>query len=140
MEMPFNRSILAKLGPLFALLLFAGALIFVRHELRGIQYHHLSVVVRAYPWSILLLSMLSVLVSYAALTGYDTLGLRYAGCKLSFAKTALTSFLSFVFSNNFGFSALTGSLVRLRFYSIFGIGIMDQNSSAFRTPGCWQKR
>jgi len=123
--MALNRSLLTKLGPILVVLLFVGALIFVHHELHGIHYHDLSLVIRAYPFSILLLSLLSVFASYAALMGYDALGLKYAGCKLAFPKIALTSFLSFVFSNNFGFSALTGSLMRLRFYSIFGIGAMD---------------
>jgi phosphatidylglycerol lysyltransferase len=119
------RSSFAKFAPLAALCLFGAAIWFVHRELRDVHYHELAASLKAIPFRNILLSAFCALVSYVALTGYDALGLKYAGCKLEYSKTALTSFISFVISNNFGFSAFTGGLVRFRLYSIFGIGASD---------------
>ncbi len=59
------------------------------------------------------------------LTGYDALALRYARKALPFRITVFASFISYVFSNNMGFSAVTGGLVRYRIYSSFGVSAFD---------------
>jgi uncharacterized membrane protein YbhN (UPF0104 family) len=61
-------------------------------------------------------------LSYIALTGYDTLGLKYTGCKLEYSKTALTSFISFVISNNFGFLKVAGFCLVTFWQGVFFLG------------------
>ncbi|MEO7426564.1 MAG: lysylphosphatidylglycerol synthase domain-containing protein, partial [Fibrobacteria bacterium] len=123
--MTLRKAALAKFAPVLALLLFAVALVFVHKELKDVHYHELAAALKDLPMRGLLASGLSVAISYLALTGVDALGLRYAGRTLPYAKTALTSFISFVISNNFGFSAFTGGLVRFRLYSLFGISAAE---------------
>ncbi len=119
------KKILATAGPTIASVFFSAALYFLFRELREIHYHELAAVVRSIPARTLLSSMAFTLLSYLALGGYDALGVRYAGLRLGYPVTALISFVSYVFSNNFGFGALTGGLVRYRLYSAFGIGAAD---------------
>lgn len=58
--------------------------------------------------------------SYLSLTFFDYLGLRYAGCSLSWRRAALASFTSLSLGHNIGFSALSAGVLRYRFYSRWG--------------------
>lgn len=62
-------------------------------------------------------------VSYGVLTGYDVVALRILRKRVSYARTALASFASYVFSHNFGFALLTGGTARLRIYQPAGLSI-----------------
>jgi uncharacterized membrane protein YbhN (UPF0104 family) len=59
--------------------------------------------------------------SYLLLTGYDFLALRYVGHQLRFRDVVFASFISFAFSNSVGLQFLSGSSVRYRIYSGFGL-------------------
>ncbi len=62
-------------------------------------------------------------ISYAVLTGYDVVALRIVGKRVRYARAALASFTSYVFSHNFGFALLTGGTARLRIYQPAGLTI-----------------
>ena len=53
--------------------------------------------------------------------GYDILGFNYINRSLSWNKIAFTNFISSAFSNTIGFALLTGSAIRYRFYSSWGV-------------------
>lgn len=59
--------------------------------------------------------------SYACLTGFDYLGLRYAGRPLAYPKAALASFTSLSLGHTIGFSALSSGAIRYRFYARWGL-------------------
>lgn len=61
------------------------------------------------------------LLNYLVLTFYDTLGFQFIGAQLEYWRIALASFISYTFSHNIGFAALSGGAVRLRFYTSWGI-------------------
>lgn len=63
--------------------------------------------------------------SYLCLTGFDYLGLRYAGRPLSYPRAALASFTSLSLGHNIGFAALSSGAVRYRFYSRWGLDAGD---------------
>jgi uncharacterized membrane protein YbhN (UPF0104 family) len=73
----------------------------------------------------LLLSVVFTIASYIALTGFDVLGLLYAGKPLPYGKTALTSFVSLSIGHNVGLAALSSGAIRYRFYSRWGLGVED---------------
>jgi uncharacterized membrane protein YbhN (UPF0104 family) len=50
--------------------------------------------------------------SYLCLTGFDWLGLRYAGHPLAYRKVALASFTSLSLGHNIGFAALSSGAIR----------------------------
>lgn len=60
--------------------------------------------------------------SYLCLTGFDALGLRYAGASLPYRRIAVTSMTSLSIGHNIGFAALSSGAIRYRFYSRFGLG------------------
>lgn len=60
--------------------------------------------------------------SYLTLTGFDWLGLRYAGHPLPWRWAALASFTSLSLGHNIGFAALSSGTIRYRFYSRWGLG------------------
>ena len=59
--------------------------------------------------------------SYFCMTLFDALGLRYAGRRLPYWHTALTSFTALSLGHNVGFGALSSGPIRYRFYARFGL-------------------
>lgn len=63
--------------------------------------------------------------SYACLTGFDALGLLYAGKPQPYWRAALTSFVSLSMGHNIGLAALSSGAIRYRFYSRWGLYAED---------------
>lgn len=63
--------------------------------------------------------------SYLCLTGFDYLGIRYAGKRLAYRRAALASFTSLSIGHNIGVAALSSGAVRYRFYSRWGLSGED---------------
>ncbi|WP_246727837.1 lysylphosphatidylglycerol synthase domain-containing protein [Chelativorans sp. Marseille-P2723] len=78
--------------------------------------------VTAVPFYRLLLAMGFSAASYLCLTGFDWLGLIYAGHPLAYRRAALASFTSLSLGHNIGFAALSSGTIRYRFYSRWGLG------------------
>jgi len=106
---------------LFGLLLLVLSLWAIAHELREYSYRDVLNSLAAIPKSRLSWSIWLTALGYFVMIGYDSLGLSYIGCSLAFNKVAFTSFISSVFSNTIGFALLTGSAIRYRFYSSWGV-------------------
>ena len=87
--------------------------------------HKIYAELRALSLEQILLALAGVVLSYLAVTGYDTLALRYAGKPLAYARTAFASFTSYALSNTLGLPLLTGSAVRYRLYSSWGLGAKE---------------
>jgi phosphatidylglycerol lysyltransferase len=112
-------------GPLFALLMFSLALTALHHLLREHHLHDILASARAIPGRRLGWAALLTVLGYVALTGYDALAFLYIRRPLAYPKIALTSFVSYAFSMNLGFGPITGSAVRYRLYSGWGLGAVD---------------
>ncbi len=109
------------LAQLVGVALFALALWGIHHALAGVGYWTLwRAIVSVTPGQIVL-AMGCTVLGYIALTGYDTLALRYVGHRLSYSRTGLASFISFALSNSIGLAFLTGASVRARLYSSWGV-------------------
>lgn len=66
--------------------------------------------------------------SYVMLMGYDLLALRYVGKSVPLRNIALTSFISYAFTNTLGaggFGTLTGGSVRYRLYATAGLSGLE---------------
>src|SRR5436309_16027498 len=85
------------------------------HDLRDILRQ-----TEALPWPRLVLALVLVVLAYAVMPGYDLLGMGYINRRLPARRLLPVSLLSYVFSNNVGFFALSGGAVRLRFYLRWG--------------------
>ncbi len=109
------------LAPLVGLLFFAAALFVIQRILRPYRLLDIKKAFHAIPSWRLALSLFFSGCSYATLSGYDALALRYLDKPLSYKKIALTSFLSYTFANNTGsLSIITSGSVRYRLYGGWG--------------------
>lgn len=61
--------------------------------------------------------------SYATLTLFDTLALRYVGARVPYRRIAWASFSSLALGHNIGFAALSSGAIRYRFYSREGLSV-----------------
>jgi phosphatidylglycerol lysyltransferase len=112
-------------APLLGLILFAAALFALHHALAGHRYLDVVAEIESISAPALLVAALCTVGSYAVLTGYDFLSLRYLGRSLPPLRVALASFTSYALSNNIGFAALAGGSVRLRLYSAWGLSTIE---------------
>ena len=116
-----DHSLRETLAPLVGLLFFAAALFIIQRILKPYRLQDIQKAFHAIPSWRLAVSLLLSCCSYAALSGYDTLALRYLDKPLAFKKIALTSFLSYTFANNTGsLSIITSGSVRYRLYGGWG--------------------
>ncbi|WP_342642159.1 lysylphosphatidylglycerol synthase domain-containing protein [Rhodoligotrophos ferricapiens] len=81
--------------------------------------------VRLVPRERLLLAAGFAAASYACLTGFDYLALRYVGRPLPYWQAALSSFTSLSLGHSIGFAGLSSGAIRYRFYSRWGLGAGD---------------
>ncbi|KCZ93279.1 bifunctional lysylphosphatidylglycerol flippase/synthetase MprF [Hyphomonas johnsonii] len=109
------------LGLAVVALVFILAIAAIHAEIRHLSVHKIYAELRALSASQILLALAGVLVSYVAITGYDTLALRYARKRLAYGMTAFASFTSYALSNTLGLPLLTGGAVRYRLYSVWGL-------------------
>ncbi|MEG3168722.1 bifunctional lysylphosphatidylglycerol flippase/synthetase MprF [Sphingomonas sp. LB3N6] len=72
-------------------------------------------------WPELSASIALTVVSYIALTFYDTIALRVIGHPLPWRTAAVASFTSYTISHNLGLAMLTGGSARYRVYSRAGL-------------------
>src|SRR6476660_3888041 len=123
--MALSRPSLRKLTPLLSVLFFGVALWLMRGELQDFRYrdvvHFLDLLPRARFFEALALTALG----YLALTCYDALALRYSGIKLPYPKVAFASFTASSFSNTLGYPLFTGTPLRVRLYSGWGLSALD---------------
>lgn len=113
------------LQALLALTLFAVALLVLHRELREVHYADVVRAIEALPGRHLLVAALITAVNYLVLTGYDQLAIRHVGKQIGAVRVAVASFVSYAIANNLGFQLLSGTAVRYRFYSRWGIEAGD---------------
>lgn len=106
---------------LFALVVFGGALWLLHQTLQDFHYHGIFHHLHSLTTSQLTSALLLTALSYLVMTGYDRLAILYIEHPLEGSKVSLTSFISYAFSNNIGFSLLTGGSIRYRLYSTWGL-------------------
>ena len=67
------------------------------------------------------LAFMLMMLSYTVFTCYDLLAIAYLGYSVKFRKIFMGSFISYVLSENLGFALLSGSTIRFKYYSDWGI-------------------
>ena len=110
-----RKSLLHSAGYLISLVLFVVAILVLHHELRRYHLRDIIAELKAVRLAFLGLAVLLTFLDYWVLTAYDTLALRYIRHRLGYPKTALASFIGYVFSHNM--TIIGGSTARYRIYS-----------------------
>ncbi len=113
------------------LVLFLAALDVLRTELRDVTWRALTADLAAMPASRLAAAVLLAALNYLVLTAYDVLAFRYIGKRLPWRRIAVASFLAYAVSNSVGFAMLSGTSVRYRFYSRWGVSADELSKIVF---------
>jgi phosphatidylglycerol lysyltransferase len=116
---------LSKLTSLLSLLFFGLALWLLRRELHDFRYRDIINFFHDLPADRVIMALAFTSLSYLALTGYDALALRYIGKRIAYWKVALASFAGYAFSNTLGMPLFTGTPLRARLYSGWGMTAID---------------
>lgn len=94
-------------------------------EVRDLSLEELGDSLAAIPPTGWVLSLLSALVAYAALAGYDALALKHLKRRINWLFITVTSFTTYALSHNIGASVLSGSVIRYRAYSLKGLAPLE---------------
>ncbi len=116
---------LSKLTSLLSLLFFALSLWLLRRELADFRYRDIILFFHNLPAHRVIMALAFTALSYLALTCYDALALRYIGKRIAYWKVALASFTGYAFSNTLGLPLFTGTPMRARLYSGWGMTAID---------------
>ena len=106
---------------LIGLALFAAALDVLRLELSAVTWPELSADLLNTPLPTLALAAGLTVVNYAALAGYDLLAFASIGKTLPRMRIMWAAFLAYAISHNVGFALLSGTSIRYRFYTRWGV-------------------
>ncbi|HEX2187574.1 MAG TPA: bifunctional lysylphosphatidylglycerol flippase/synthetase MprF [Longimicrobiaceae bacterium] len=109
------------LSPAVGAALLLAAVWVLHRELREVRYREVTAALRALPPLRVFLAFLVTAVNYAILTGFDLLGFVYIGRRVNAWKVAVASFTGYAVSNSVGFALISGTSVRYRFYSRWGL-------------------
>lgn len=118
-----RATIIRTLTPLLSIGLLAATAWVLHHELKAYHYSDVINHLKSLPGRQVAWAVFFTVASYLLLTGYDVLGLRYIRRKLDYGRTAITSFVGYVFSHNL--TLLGGSAARYRIYSAWGISAWE---------------
>jgi phosphatidylglycerol lysyltransferase len=113
------------LGPGVSVLAFGLVVAVLHHALAEHRLHDVLTGLARVPAGALAVAAALTVVSYTLLTFYDALAVRYVGKPISYARTALTSFVAYAFGHNLSLASFTGAAVRYRIYSTEGYGALD---------------
>jgi phosphatidylglycerol lysyltransferase len=112
-------------GPLAILVLLGLALYLLHGELRQYHYRDITRAIFGLPRENVLLAFLFTAIAYGLLPAYDAIALSYVGRPLPLHRVAFSSFISYGISQTLGFPLVTGSSVRYRFWSSWGLSTSE---------------
>jgi len=116
-----NERLLAAIGSIVGVALFALAIGILHHELAEFHYRDVIAHLHAIPVEGLTLALALTGLGYLSLTGYDALALRWIRSPIRYGRIAFASFIAYVFSHNVGLSFFGGSAVRYRMFTSWGL-------------------
>lgn len=116
---------LHRMTPYIGVVLFLAAIPIVHQELHVHSIAEITADLELVPMSIIVLGVLLTGINYLCLTGYDFMALRYLGRRVRPRNVILASLISFSISNSTGQALISGSSMRYRFYSLWGLSGME---------------
>src|SRR4051794_132525 len=115
-----NRKGLRKWGPLLTLSLILVAVYLASRVLRQFSIDDvIASVSRLHPENLGWAALFSA-GSYLSLSGFDYLGIRYAGRSLPYPRVLLASFVSLAIGHTVGLAPLSSGAIRYRYYTRWG--------------------
>lgn len=115
------KRYLTVLQAIVPLALLVVALWVLQKNLQTVSWREILSYFRTLTVGAVGLAIAMTAAAYLVLTLYDLSGTRYAGSKIPWRKVAPASFIAYAFSNSIGHPLVTGTPIRVRFYSAEGI-------------------
>ncbi|MGK2857164.1 MAG: bifunctional lysylphosphatidylglycerol flippase/synthetase MprF [Thermoanaerobaculia bacterium] len=132
------KRYLTVLQAIVPLGLLVVALWVLQKNLKTVSWRDVVTYFRTLPLSAVGLAILITITAYLVLTLYDFAGTRYAGSSIAWRKVAPASYIAYAFSNSIGHPLVTGTPIRVRFYSAEGIdGIGIAKIVSYCLGGFW---
>ena len=116
---------LHKITPLISVCLLIAAGWFLYKETQKTTLEAVIEQIRAIPARSVVMALILVIVNYAVLSMFDTLAFFYIGHPMPFRRTLLMGFICHAFGNSIGSTLVTGGSMRLRFYTTWGLSVID---------------
>ncbi|GFE69870.1 lysylphosphatidylglycerol synthase domain-containing protein [Chroococcus sp. FPU101] len=110
---------------LFSLFILGLAIWAVAHEFRNYSIQDLLNSFAQIPKERKLGAIAFTFLGYLSMTAYDWLGFLYVGRMIKLRHIVETSFISYAVGNTVGFTLLSGTAIRYRFYSALGVSAFD---------------
>jgi glycosyltransferase 2 family protein len=122
----FPRLSRSKISIAVSLAILAVAGITFYQLVRDVDFGKVKAAIEAQSMHQLAVAGALVVAGYVTLTFYDLFALRLIGRRgVPYSVAALASFASSTIGHNLGAAVLTGGLIRLRIYSVWGLTVAD---------------
>jgi phosphatidylglycerol lysyltransferase len=112
-------------GPLAALIVFAGVVLILHHQLAQLHVHKVLAHMHDIPRRQVLAALGFTALSYWLLSTYEVLAFAYLRRVLPYTRIVFTSFIAYSFGHTLGFSAFTGAAIRFRLYATAGVSAVE---------------
>jgi len=122
---PEDRSGFRWVGPLAALLIFAGVAWVLRKEMAHLHIRSVWAHLHEIPRQHIIAALCFTALSYWLLSTYEVLALRYLARKIAYGRVVFTSFIAYSFGHTLGFAAFTGAAIRFRLYATAGVTAIE---------------
>jgi phosphatidylglycerol lysyltransferase len=113
------------LGPVAALLVFAGVALVLHHQMAHLHVKNVLAQLHAIPRRQVVEALGFTALSYWLLTTYEVLALAYLRRTIPYTRILFTSFIAYSFGHTLGFAAFTGAAIRFRLYASAGVSAID---------------
>ncbi|WP_185958552.1 bifunctional lysylphosphatidylglycerol flippase/synthetase MprF [Paracoccus laeviglucosivorans] len=114
-----------------AFALFGAGLYALNKLLAPVDIREVANHIRATPWHVTGMALLTTIAGYLFLAGYDWSALRHIGKPLPLPVAMTGGLMAYAFGNTIGLSAISGAAVRWRVYS--GLGLDGYDIAAIST-------
>jgi phosphatidylglycerol lysyltransferase len=109
------------IGLFIAVFLFLAACRVLHRTFAGLRLADIRQALGSLPLQAIGRALILTVVNYLVLAGYDRLALKYIRKNIGNLRPFLAAFMGCAFSAGLGFAAVTGSSVRIRLYSGWGL-------------------
>jgi phosphatidylglycerol lysyltransferase len=112
-------------GPLAALVVFAGVVLVLHHELAQLHVKSVLAHMHAIPRRQVFAALGFTAASYWLLSSYEVLAFAYLRRVIPYTRIVFTSFIAYSFGHTLGFAAFTGAAIRFRLYATAGVTAVE---------------
>jgi glycosyltransferase 2 family protein len=133
-----KKHIINNFSSFLGFLLLGVSIVAIHHELRQYNYQEIFNSLITLPPNSLFLSIGFTILSYMGIGCYDTVSFYYLRHPISYKKSIFTGFISEAATNTVGMAFLTGSAIRYRYYSNWGVTALEiAQIIAFENVSFW---